>query len=329
MGTLNERGFVLPLTIFLVIMLGISGMGFLHLDYLERLATLNEAGNFSAFYLASTGMERARENLKIPDSLRWTSVLNGDDPRYPTDTTPDPLLCPYYNVNPQLSLGCVIPSFQTVGYNGAHIGADGNPVTAPDMPFSGTFDDGSYSVRAYNDEEDGLLDGNGQLIMRAMGTVRGEQKVIEVIVEAGTATKLINCQNADPGAVCPDDQNKNTQLEHMEGRDPASSSNLPEFLPSYYRNKDNLPCTNAVTVPPNATLVDGKAEGTDVKIQSNSCYYSSGNITVSNVGNSGWSNVVVFSDKQLIVNSQSDKPSVNFDSSIFIALQGINIKGNL
>ena len=95
-----EGGFILSLTVLLIVILSISGIGFMNLDFHERLQTLNTVGNHGAFYLASAGIERAREDLKIPDTLSWTTVLTGSNPAYPKDNgslSPQDyvLLCPF------------------------------------------------------------------------------------------------------------------------------------------------------------------------------------------------------------------------------------------
>src|SRR3989338_435018 len=47
-GRASERGFILPLSILLVIILGISGMGFMQHDYLDRRMSSNTVDNYSA-----------------------------------------------------------------------------------------------------------------------------------------------------------------------------------------------------------------------------------------------------------------------------------------
>ena len=44
-----KQGFILPMTVLLVIILGISGAGFMHLDFLERRMGLNNVDNHGAF----------------------------------------------------------------------------------------------------------------------------------------------------------------------------------------------------------------------------------------------------------------------------------------
>ena len=61
--TNGERGFILPMAILLVLVLSISGAGFMQHDYLERVMTLTNVSNHDAFYLANAGIERARSRL--------------------------------------------------------------------------------------------------------------------------------------------------------------------------------------------------------------------------------------------------------------------------
>src|SRR3989338_8422808 len=82
---LDENGFILPLSVILVIVLLTSGAGFLNLDYLERRTAMNESHNLDAFYLANTGIERARTVFKIPlePAPSWTPILDDTDPHHP------------------------------------------------------------------------------------------------------------------------------------------------------------------------------------------------------------------------------------------------------
>jgi hypothetical protein len=173
------RGFILPMTVILVVILGISGSGFMQLDFQERLQALTNVSNHSAFYLANAGIQRGRVSFKIPDALTWTDVLQGNDPRYPSD--PGPEFCELCLCGDNAAAGCVIPAF-------------GSPVSAG-PPFDATFSDGQYEVRAFNNEP-GLNDTDQQLILRARGIVRGEQKLLEVGVSATSGLKLINCENS-------------------------------------------------------------------------------------------------------------------------------------
>lgn len=268
----NESGYLLVLSTILVMVLGISGAGFLHLDGLERRVVLNEVDNHSAFFLASTGLERARATFKIPiidDEASWTSILDSNHPdhpaEYPTDPNPDPLLCP------DPTRGCVIPPFQTALVNGVVITIDGDPVTALDpIPFAGTFDDGSYSVRAFNNEA-GLVDTDMTLTIRALGTVRGEQKLLEVTVLAVSGLSLVNCEGT-PGADCPDDCSgpptnpcaDNPTLTPTEGRRPTTYGELPTLVDAlteptaYYRTPSNFPGTvdRSGILPPGGALFE-------------------------------------------------------------------------
>ena len=287
-----EQGFILPLAVLLVIILTISGTAFMQHDYLERRMAMNNVDNHGAFYLANAGIERAREVLKINTdtsaTATWTPVLaslTNDSNRVNNP------LCP---IDPAWK--CVILPF-------------GDPVLPPGIPFEGTFDDGQYEVRAFNDNapgETGTIDTNGLLTIRARGTVRGEQKVIEVTIQAVSAGNLINCAT---GTNCPNkiSGNANT-IDPMEGRDPAVGP-IPlldkqdrGFYPltdarNYYRdatgtkyaaNFPTLVSDHQVVVPPSS----GKFTPTETKTY----YFVQGNVTlVQAVKNVALSNVVIFS----------------------------------
>lgn len=320
----NEEGYILALSVMLVMLLGISGASFFQLDYLERRMVMNEVANHDAFYLANSGVERARENFKIPivnDIPSWTTVLTGGDPSYPVDNTPDPLLCP-----DAANRGCVIPPFQTAAAN-TNITADGDPVTAPDLPFSGTFDAGSYEVRAYNNIEGGsgsTTDNDGILVFRAKGDVRGQQKVIEVQVRAVSGLNLINCRDDDPSTPCPDSANNNMTVEHMDGRDPASLSELPVWNRDFYRDTSKLPCSVTVDLTGPVTLVEDPAtQPNEVQIHDNHCYHSTGSITVGSIGN-GNNNIAIYSDQTLTLGGDAE-----FTNTILIGESSVQLQGNI
>ena len=204
----HNAGFILPLSIVLVLLLGISGMSFMQLDWLERRVTLNEVDNHGAFYLANAGIERARDVLKLPDGeANWTTVLQNvliDDPN------PDPQLCPH------------------AGWKCGIIPGVGATVTSPDnLAFvTNLFNAGSYEVRVFNDDvsepfqEHSTQDFNGLLVMRARGTIRGEQKIIQVEVKPSTSIGVINCAQGDP-TNCPDMKGgQATYTPNLDGHDP-------------------------------------------------------------------------------------------------------------
>ena len=106
----NREGFILPLAVLLVVMLTISGAGFLQHDYLERRMAINEVDNHSAFYLANAGIERARETFKVPDAtFTWTDILAGNDANYPLDPGP---YCATCLCGEDPNKHCVIAPFQ-------------------------------------------------------------------------------------------------------------------------------------------------------------------------------------------------------------------------
>lgn len=304
----KENGFVLPMSVLLMLLLTVSGMNFMHFDFLELRLMRTELDNQSAFYLANAGMERALEAFKIPDDFTWTTVL--DDPAQ-NDLTPDARLCPNNDPDSEDWQGCVIPPF-------------GAAVTTPSLPFEGTFDAGSYQMRAFNNEP-GTVDTDKKLTYRALGIVRGEEKLLEIKdVEATTGLRLINCQNDDTTTVCPDSQNKNTTIEHMDGREPASTSELPSWDQDFYRSPGNLPCSEAVQMTGDATLVPGTPSQTgEVQLQNDHCYFGSGNITVQSAG-PGWDNIVIFSDGRLLISGDAE-----FHDAILIAVENIQLQGNV
>ena len=333
----NEPGYVLPLSVLLMFILSISGLNFLHMDFLERRITRIELDNQDAFYLASTGIERARESFKAPaPTYKWTTVLNDPAQR---DLNPPAGLCSISDpADPNYS-GCVIPPF-------------GASVTSPGLPFSGTFDDGSYQMRAFNNAENtdltspcfgqpGTTDCDGKLVYRALGLVRGQQKLLELQgVQTKTGMRLIVCQNDDTSAICPDNSNPNSDIENMEGRDPASYPNLPTWDQSYYRDAGNLPCAGGVVQIPanqNITLTPtpNSKKPEEVKLQSDKCYIATGagtgSVSINQAGVTDpatgltWNNIVVFSNGGLTVGSGSS----SFTSTILIALSNITLQGSV
>jgi len=119
----------------------------------------------------------------------------------------------------------VIPPFQTASnpnFNGL-----GAPIDHPDFPFDDLFDDGSYNARAYNDEP-GIVDTNGILTVRALGTVRGEQKLLQANLRAISGLDLINCEGA-ASDTCPDTVSGDPIVDPVEGREPQSHPDLPQL----------------------------------------------------------------------------------------------------
>src|SRR3990167_6934135 len=108
MARAKNRGFILPLSILLVVILAISGTSFMQHDFLERRMASNTADNLAAFYLANAGIERARATFKIPQfgtppTPTWTPVLTGyDGPD--AGTEPD-----YYQLDPNPNPSCLCP----------------------------------------------------------------------------------------------------------------------------------------------------------------------------------------------------------------------------
>ncbi len=245
----DEGGFILPLAMILIIVLTVSGMSFLHLDFLERRVALNAGDNQSAFYLASAGLERGRGTFffdvnPLTGDLSWTTVLNtngqGNPNLYPSDVNGDPLLCPDFLA---LNNGCVIPPFQTQANNPV-VQQNGDPVVSPDRPFvAGLWDDGSYNVRAFNNES-GLVDTDAIITVRALANVRGEQKLLEIQMQAKLDLKAANTLLGRPADNDTNDFNGflngrtgppvqtvgNPTVDFLPDNDPASFPQLPGLL---------------------------------------------------------------------------------------------------
>jgi hypothetical protein len=297
----EERGFILPLSVLLVLVLTISGTSFLHHDYLERRMAMNEVDNHGAFFLASAGIERARDAFKIPDDAFWTTMLN--DPAL-EDPEPDARLCP------DLSRGCVIPPFQT---------PSGDPVSGPfNIPFDETFDDGEYTVRAFNNLNDpgaGTTDTDQILTFRALGTVRGQQKLLEVTVKAVSGLKLINCdETVVPSQDCPA-ASPGTDTTSMEGREPASfpPELLPTFDEGFYREWTNFSWVVAsISLPDNTRLTP----------EDNTFYFVDGDVTLRNTGVND--HVVIFSTGEVTVST-----NVTLNNSIVVGLDGVSLNGGI
>ena len=298
----RNAGFILPLSVVLVMLLGISGLSFMQLDWLERRVTLNEVDNHGAFYLAQTGIARAQDLLKIDTQSvpNWTTVLAG--------LTPDPnragnSLCPS-----SLTLKCgIIPSI-------------GATVVSPDnLAFVTTlFDTGSYEIRAFNDAESevaGDTDYNGFITVRARGTIRGEHKVLESTIQAVSTVNLINCVTGD----CPSQPCNDTTTPRClaaDGREPAVGPVPTPTFPladtrNYYREPHNFP--NFITNGNSTTNYSGTL--------SDSTYYNlTGDVTLTNVtGNS----VVVFTTGKLTV-----KTNANLTNAILIGAGGVEFQGS-
>lgn len=294
---LNERkrGFILPLAILLVVILTISGTAFMHHDYLERRMAMNSADNHGAFYLANAGNERAREAFKIPDALEWDAMLIG------TGIPANQALCAGQPLCPDLSRGCAMPP--------PPFGPLVTASSAAPLPFDGQFTVGAYAVRAFNNVDDpgmGTDDTDQQLTLRACGTIRGEQKLLELTVVPISALDLINCQGDDPDP-CPDVVNGSPTQQALPGREPESHPVLPSlppledpFFPGTC-NPANYYCIaghfDFVTNPPqllsgDITLTDNPVQASDVQIQNNTYYFTDGNVSVDHV-NSGRHDIVV------------------------------------
>lgn len=306
-----EQGFILPLAVLLVIILTISGTAFMQHDYLERRMAMNNVDNHGGFYLANAGIERAHETFKLPPDNTWTLVLNGAYPDYPKD--PSPVFCPLCLCGPNPSSGCVIPSFGALVNSG--------------IPFDAAFNAGQYEVRAFNNEPS-LTDTDQILIVRVLGTVRGEQKLLEATIRAIADVNLMNCGS---GSTCPNSVSGNPGQDAADGRRPAVGpvpllTHDPGYYPltdsrNYYRFDLHPEHFSAPLVP--NFLVPNAQGKIDLDVQNDSYYLitdPTAKVTVSSAGLR--TRVVVYSLAQVTING------VDLDNSIIISSNAIDLKGN-
>ncbi len=316
----KESGFILPLAVLLVLILTISGTSLMQHDFLERRTAMNAVDNHDGFYLANAGIERSRATFKVPDDFTWTTVLND-----PTQTDAAPLclsadpnscLCP-----PDLSKGCIKPPFQM---------PTGNAITAG-MPFDATFGGASYSytARAFNDNalgETASVDLNGILVFRALGTVRGEQKLIEVTAKALSGLGLINCIQSTPGEVCPSVTGGATTLIHLDGRGPKFQATLPT-LPPIADPLDPTACNpaNYYCIPANFGLTACPITGgstIDLTPVDNCYYFTDKNIQVQSTGTN--QNIVIVSLGTVLI-----KGSVTLNNTVVIGKTQVQLQGSV
>jgi Tfp pilus assembly protein PilX len=327
----NERGFILPLSMMLVLVLTASGLGFMQLRFVEQKLTGSESENHASFYLANAGIERARESFKIPiitGNASWTTVLDasatGHPVNYPTDTTPDPDLCPVDGAGstPQ---GCVIPPFEVASVNAGIITNDGDPVKSPDFPFTGTFNRGIYKVRAFNNgsaKDSGLVDGDKIITVKALAEINGSKKILQVDLLATSGVKMLNCRGA-AGADCPTKKTGNPILDPMPGREPASSPDLPTFDHAYYQNPANFPGPRTVyTCASGITCANGKMS---MNIVDDGFYFidvSSSKVEVNPTGDND--NVVIFSYGDIEIKGKADLTNI-----VIVSLKNIRLNGDI
>ncbi len=328
----GQQGFVLPLAVILVVLLAVSGISFMQIDFQEKRMAMNETDNHGAFYLANAGIARARETLKMPGS-DWTSVLSDNPPApYAKDpaSPPNPLLCP------DPSRGCVILPFQTTAGNPV-IAHNGDPVNAQDQkfPFDDTFDDGEYTVRAFNNEP-GTVDTDQRLTVRALGTIRGEQKLLQLKLMVDSNLNLMNCQG-QPGDPCPNSEVGNSvEIEFSPGKEPAATPTLPAMNPplsdpdNFFRDPAHLTpltFTNIQILSGDITLTisPNSKKPAEVKLQNNSYYRTNGNISIKDTASSsnGNSQVVIFS-----TGGNVEMKSGTLTDTILIGVGSVSLQGN-
>ena len=154
-------------------------------------------------------------------------------------------------------------------------------------------------------------DNNSILVLRARGTVRGEQKLIELAIRGISAFNLVNCLQDAVNEQCPEVSGVGGSItldsfdgEHNNGFLPTPLQ--PDFpldnANNYYRQPGNYPW---ITDPTHIHILSGAITLTvtpnphkpeEVKMEDNSFYFTDGKITVKDTktttGNSG---VTVFS----------------------------------
>ena len=288
----NTNGFVLPLAMLLIVMLAISGASFLQHDFLERRMTTTEFDNHQAFYLAHAGLERGRESYKFDvfnNHANWDVVLQNSNGKYKQDTTPfcfnaanpDSCICP-----PDLARGCAMPQYgasATLGDLG--IGGD----LFPGVPAGFV----SYEVRAFNNDEESIgFDQDGKIMIRALGTVRDEQKMLEIEV-LGQWLGVVNCEGNVLGD-CPNEQSSQMQVRYLSGHQPRQipSAAFPRLSKplsdptNYYRQVSNFtvlhPAFHDCSPPPGMaiTLTTQPTRPNEVLLQDACFYFSDKDITV-------------------------------------------------
>ena len=345
----REGGFILGVAMIMILVLAIAGLGFSQLDSLERGITWKEVDDHNAFYLASAGLERARTAYKaqfVSGNLTWTPVLRGAVARYPLDPN-----------------GSVIPPFQTtanpaVRANGSPvIAANGDPVIPTDLPFSGTLTQGSYSVRAFDnqDDSDPTTDQDLILTVRAVGTAgitHVQRKVLEFDLLAALDLGLINCQG-DPGEGCPDQVSGNPVIQPSPGRSPDSHPVLPSLPPledplapgacnlaNYYCDPDNPnypdnnlnewrqlnnlpPLTRRNLLPGETKIVEGTPnDPSKVQFEDDKYYFSDHNVEIKGVSNGH--NVVIVSLGNILVAT-----GVTLTDSVIVAGELADFRGGV
>ena len=184
----------------------------------------------------------------------------------------------------------------------------GDPVTAS-MPFDEMFGGASYSytARAFNDDAPGetaSLDLNGILFLRAIGSIRGEQKLLEVKARAISTLGLINCVGDDTEA-CPDIKGEGISVDeitdYLPGREPHLHDQLLPLKPplsdsgNYYRdttklNDEYYTNVDPISHPTGLQVFNYTGDYSD-PVEDWKHYIVSGNVSINNAV----SNTVIFS----------------------------------
>jgi len=218
---------------------------------------------------------------------------------------------------------------------------DGGPVIEPDTPIAGTFPmvpngEVLYSVRAFNNADDpgGSTNDTDQIVtLRALGKVRGEEKVLELNLLATTGLRLINCEGERGVDPCPDVVNGNPQIDPMDGREPASSPELPALPPladplnpsdcnsaNFYCNSGNFPWMSVQTFTGDIEMTNTPQQPNDVLVASNTYYFTTGNVSIKQV--TGVSHVAVVSLGEVSVSTGTDIDHVFLASHERMVLHG-------
>ena len=336
----SERGFILPLSVLLVIVLAISGTSFMQHDYLERRMVMNNVDNHTAFYLANAGIERARATMKISNDvtagLTWTPTLQPTDPAFIDSDLSSPVH--------QLLCGrepCIIPPFGAI-------------VDAPDFPFDGTFDRGQYSVRAFDnfeategekeEDQDWDTDTDQRITLRAVGLVGNEQKVIEATIFATSSLKMINCDEdfdsnlGAPNGTCPTSYNcaggaggNDCVKSDLPGRDPGSfdPDQLPKPQPGFYNNKDSFPgLAGATFIAPNDTIeIKPGRQPLPLGLAENTYYYFDAREVIIYPFSTTANNVIVYVTGRLTIKSNTLNQTVLIGNGITLD-GGVDLKSS-
>ena len=204
------------------------------------------------------------------------------------------------------------------------------------IPFAGTFDDGQYEVRAFNNEPS-TIDLDQGLVFRALGAIRNEQKLLELQVVAVSGLNLINCLSGNP---CPEkadgkatvcDETTNPTCIAADGREPEAGPlpsltnpndpSDPDFRPLTDPNNYYQPAQQPINFPSltmrtytGATQIDSSI------IQNDSYYYVDGDATIKDIPSAN--NIVIFATGNITAAS-----NVHLTNTILVSLNDVEFQG--